>query len=271
MARWSSSASELVDRPAASDDAAQAEPLLIWTLRPGFIAGSPWPRAAALILLGLPTLVVLFWVAAWLGAMPALLLGAIVLAVFGGVWSRQQQLASLAPLAANPPVLIWQGPWPGQAVRAARAASGGRAVRAAQPTTGCGTDADTSAVGFLCDGQPVWPRIRLQWGAHLCLQCTDRDWAWLTVRDHPADRALRVLLHTLSVPGADSTPQAAGSHTGGSVDAMASCEAWDVAVARRRAQAQAKATGGEARDDFPATAIMKYDTGTELEPRRPHG
>jgi hypothetical protein len=133
------------------------------------------------------------------------------------------------------------------------------------------TQAEESGAGFQLGREVIWPRIRLQWGPHLCLQCTDRQWAWLTVRDHPADRALRVLLRTLSVPGADSTPQAAGSHTGGSVDAMASCEAWDAAVARRRAQAEAKATDDEARDDFPATAIMKYDTGTELEPRRSHG
>ncbi len=278
MARWSSSASELVDGPAASDDAAQAEAPLIWTLRPGFIAGSPWPRAVALILLGLPALVVLAWLAAWMGAMLALLLGAIALAVSLGAWTRQRRLQAMSPAATQGQVLSWQGPWPGQpARRAMRSRAGQKVLRPARP----GTLAEEPAAGFQLGGETVWPRIRLQWGPHICLQCTDRHWAWLSLRDHPADRALRVLLHTLSVPAPDSShkstshkstsPIASRVHAGSSLDAMASCEAWETAVARRRAQAEAEAHADEERDDFPATAIMKYDPGTELEARRPHG
>ncbi|MEY2842830.1 MAG: hypothetical protein RI920_867 [Pseudomonadota bacterium] len=272
MARWSSSASdsasELVDRPAASDDAAQAEAPLTWTLRPGFIAGSPWPRAAALILLGLPALVVLAWIAAWMGAMPALLLGAIALAVSLGAWTRQRRLQAMAPAATQGQVLSWQGLWPGQPARPAmRSKAGQKVLQPARP----GTLAEEPAAGFQLGGETVWPRIRLQWGPHICLQCTDRHWAWLSLRDHPADRALRVLLRTLSAPAPDASPKASKVHAGSSPDAMASCEAWETAVARRRAQAEAEAHADEVRDDFPATAIMKYDTGTELEPRRSHG
>jgi hypothetical protein len=269
MARWSSSASdsasELVDRPAASDDAAQAEAPRTWTVRPGFIAGSPWPRAAACILLGLPALVVLAWIAAWMGGMTALLLGAIALAVSVGAWTRQRRQTGLVPAAAR--TLSWHGPWPGQPAHPARR---GRAVQRVTRSASH-TQAEESGAGFQLGREVIWPRIRLQWGPHLCLQCTDRHWAWLTLRDLPADRALRVLLRTLSAPAPDASPKASKVHAGGSADAMASCEAWETAVARRRAQAEAEAHADEVRDDFPATAIMKYDTGTELEPRRSHG
>ncbi len=269
MARWSSSASEYVDKAPA--DAGKAvplpEPALTWVARPGLVAGSPWPRATALLLYGLPALVCLAWAAAWLGLSEVLAPVAVALAASAWGWLNWRRSAASQEQEASPvATLSWLGPWPGlPAPRERRSKPTSTGARFERP----GSSPERPAPGFQLDGKAVWPRLRLQWGPHVCLQCSDRHWVWLTLRDRQAGRALRVLLRTVSQPRPESTSQAAGRHAGGSADAMASCEAWDAALARRRAQAEADMDA--ARDDFPATAIMKYDSGTELEPRRPHG
>jgi hypothetical protein len=280
MARWSSSASELVDAaPAGAEGAARASAHpghLSWVLRPGLLTGSPWPRLAIGLVWGLPAGVVMAWALAWLGAWGAgLFVAAFVLLAW--VWVRRPGASLKRPVAPTV-TLSWQGPWPGELAASARRRKARPEARRAHraPHVRPDEDHDDDDDGFRLEGEPVWPRVRLQWGPHLCLQCTAHQWAWLTLGDRASDRALQVLLRTLSQPVLNPGQADARTQAGGSLDEVASCEAWNDALARRRARAQAEATdmaetGPEDSDDFPATIIMKHDTGTELEPRRPHG
>jgi hypothetical protein len=271
MARWSSSASELVDvnRAHAAAGAARADIPLIWTLRPGLLAGSPWPGLAIGLVFGVPALVVVAWAVAWLGGGAASLLS-FALAWPAWLWWRGRgRVRGSDPRAAHGLILRWHGPWPGELAQPVRLRKTPKRSRSAQP--------EPDGPGFVLNGEPVWPRVRLQWGPHVCLQCSAQDWAWLSLGSSAADRALLVLLRTLNKPEAPSHAVVPGAQAGGSADAVASCEAWNDAITRRRAQARAQRSDlaradTEDSDDFPATTIMmKHDTGTELEPRRPHG
>ncbi|MEY4764904.1 MAG: hypothetical protein RI907_1577 [Pseudomonadota bacterium] len=267
MAPWSSSASEALSRP---EGASRLQPTGAWPLRLGLLAGCPWPRAVKGLGL-LPFVLGLFWGLTWLrdpdggmslrhGAMAALMVVA-GLALAGWclrLWGE-----------TTPAKLSWWGPWPGEL---------SCPLQDQAPP-----DGRSRPEGFTVADSPCQPEVRLRWGPHWCVSWGPQSshWAWIHLRDHEADRALKVLLSIGAGVKRELPRESASANapSGEGRGAMASCEAWTEA-ARQRRVTQSVANGHHAaksaskvdwEDTFPATEWMEAEPGAALDAGRTHG
>ncbi len=286
MARWSSSASESVLKRGAAPGRLPSLPTLSplptcsWSAHPGLIAGCPWPRSALALLLGMPACVLSAWALAWAQAAwgyPGVV--AVLLMLCAGV-SLGVHFAWL-PVGGHrlrePTTLHWWGPWPGE--RALPEAEIARSRGKRRLRRGSDHDGGGQPSGFTCGTTltNVHPRLVLHWGARVCVDLPGHGWHWLQLGDAPPDRALKILLRSARASGNPkrarvSVPDAIGP-AGGRGDAVASCEAWEAATARRQL-ANRQSRGGRKdapSDTFPPTTIMHKAPGDPLEPSATHG
>jgi hypothetical protein len=281
MVRWSSSASE----PIRAGGPAKGSPDLFahsWIARPGLITGSPWPRLAGAVLIGIPFVILSAWALAWgqalLGptgiVLVAALWAALTLLVLGRVrMSKKRGISGVTPR------LQWRGVWPGEPELVSRRERASKHTPAA-------LDTDPSTGFTWSDGATaIDPRLVLGWGDHLCLDVPGHGWHWLTLGLSPEDRALKTWLYSRRPSGnrlrADGSVPHVGDGAGGAGTAVASCEPWEAAVERRKqvrkqAGKLSERSGSERdvaapADNFPPTAIMHKDPGDPLEPSAAHG
>ncbi len=253
-----------------------ASPTHRWLLRPGLLIGSPWPRLALALLLGLPAGVLTLWLMAWAhdlsgraAALCVLVLAPMPAVTFGLRLMRPAVRGRPGRARPSPSdcTLAWWGPWPGQAPERARVVAG------QQPSP----QRFTWGRAHL----PVSPSLRLHWGPHLCIEVPGQGWCWVKLSASPTDQALKVLLHApIATNALRAQPRLAppGVRPSGlDADAVASCAPWVAAVARRKLALQTEGgashpgAGDVDGDPFPPTLIMHNDTGAELEPGTAHG
>jgi hypothetical protein len=277
MARWSSSASELPHsagrhrvRPEGLSPWV-GSPTYSWPLRTGLLSASPWPRVALILLTGVPAGVLTVWLMAWARALsgwPAtLLLMAVSLLIWGVCVLPRWRAATHEAPGEFAHTLSWWGPMPGQVPE----------------RIGHQPAATLEPFGFTWGPahHPVQPRLKLQWGDHLCIELPEQGWCWAHLGKGPCEQALKVLLHAASTTAKRRQrpqPGPAGVRPSGpDADAVASCASWSSAVARRKLALHAGEGAGHPdvgevdAEAFPATLIMHNDTGAELEPSTAHG
>jgi hypothetical protein len=279
MVRWSSRASDSIR---AGGPIVGSPDLFThsWVARPGLISGSPWPRLALVVLIGLPFAVVSTWALAWGNAF----LGRVGVTLVAGLlcalallaihrWRLSMQRAALGTW----PTLLWQGAWPGEPA-SVRATS----LRPSPRRASHAPEAEPLPGFTWCDGvTAIYPRLVLSWGEHLCVDIPGQGWHWLSMGRTREDRAAKALLHSQRPSGNPlvahgSVPHVSGA-AGGASPAVASCESWEAAVVRRKQArkladaARARQASDEPPDTFPPTAIMHKDPGDPLESSAAHG
>ncbi len=234
---------------------APTRPTAQWVVRRGFVGGSPWPRAMAAVLVGLPLAVGLAWAMAWLQVWSPLWRALAALGLIGVLWGAAWLWRSLLASGDAAPVQLgWVGPLPGE-------------------LAGPQAHADEGFAGFCVDGRPVALRCPLRWGAHLCLSWGPdgrRDWGWLQAASTPDALTLKVLLGLPVSRARAAAPMPEGREMLAapvrSAQSVASCEAG--ASRPRRQTPRGRQREEEA---FAPTEIMQEQQGMALESGRPHG